>query len=121
MGTLATRAQVINLGYLTAGNHTIAYSVRNGNFLTNDGTPHPEKEQWDYNPGAVAWRLMKYDTSNNGGTGQGQYINSVDSNATFNIPRSNPTNAEKNRTGYQLLRCQRGTSSPRITSTSLTS
>ena len=114
--TLLTRAQVINLGYLTAGNHTITYSVRNGNFLTNDGTPHPDKEQWDHNPGAIAWRLMRYDTSNNGGTGQGQIINSVDSNVTFNIPRSNPTNAEKNRTGYQLLRCQRGTSNTWTTS-----
>ena len=95
--------QVINLGYLTADTYTIKARVKNGDYHD------PATDNWNYNPGGIAWRLMQYKSSEGSNTSQA-YLTGADSEVTHTIPRTSPTTAEKNRTGYQLLRCQSGAS-----------
>jgi len=95
--------QVINLGILKAGTHTLSYEVRNG------GHGDPNKENWNNNPGGIAWQLYSmggytadYFTQQ-GITGDGK-IFATDINYTIGDKSWDST--EWNRTGYQLLRCE---------------
>ena len=96
--------QVINLGYLEAwvgDKYHFKFEIKNGDYKNS------WQESWDYNPGGLAWRLVRYPGTD--GTGNyGSSIQKDDPALTTIPPISNPTTAEKNRTGYQLLRCQNG-------------
>ena len=91
--------EVINLGYLSAGEHTIKCWIKNGPYANQ------AFESWDYNPSAIAWQLLRLPidgyTSDYNGSGSGFSLAGVQHEI---CPTSNPTAAEKNRTGYQTLR-----------------
>jgi len=92
--------QVINLGWLEAwvgDKYHFKFEIKNGDFKNS------WQESWDYNPGGLAWRLVRYPSSGGGTT---TAIKKNDSALTTIPPISNPTAAEKNRTGYHLLRCK---------------
>ena len=91
--------EVLNLGYLSAGEHTIKCFIENGPY------PNQAFESWDYNPSAIAWQLLRLPidgyTSDHNGTGD-----TVSNTLLWPtiIPKTSPTSSEKNRTGYQTLR-----------------
>lgn len=92
--------QVINLGWLQAwvgDKYHFKFQIKNGDFKNS------WQESWDYNPGGLAWRLVRYPSSGGGTT---TAVKLDDTALTTIPPTSNPTTSEKNRTGYQLLRCQ---------------
>jgi len=92
--------QVINLGWLQAwvgDKYHFKFQIKNGDFKNS------WQESWDYNPGGLAWRLVRYPSSGGGTT---TAVKIDDTALTTIPPTSNPTTSEKNRTGYQLLRCQ---------------
>ena len=93
--------RIIQLGKLNAGTITINFEVRNGNMSSG-------AETWDRNPGCIAWKLRFLGNMNirelNGGGNAGA------STFQLHIPQDNPTSADDNRTGYQILRCAEGTS-----------
>ena len=96
--------QVINLGWLPAyvgDKYLFKFDIKNGDYKNS------WQESWDYNPGGLAWRLVRYPT-NTDGNDVSFNIKKNDPALTTIAPISNPTTAEKNRTGYQLLRCQNG-------------
>ena len=106
--------QVINLGLLKAGTHTITYEIRNGSY------GNASQESWNKNPGGIAWQLYSmagYTADFADGTG---YITGNSSfraeNVNYLIPNG-WNSSEANRTGYQLLRCEEGATNPWITST----
>ena len=91
--------EVLNLGYLSAGEHTIKCWIENGPYANQ------AFESWDYNPSAIAWQLLRlpmdgYTSDHNGANDAYQDITTW---PTI-IPKTNPTSSEKNRTGYQTLR-----------------
>ena len=97
--------QVINLGWLQAwvgDKYHFKFQIKNGDFKNS------WQESWDYNPGGLAWRLVRYPAYSPSAGGYATGINKDDTALTTIPPISNPTTAEKNRTGYQLLRCQNG-------------
>ena len=66
----------------------------------------PSKENWNNNPGCVAWKLRYLGNMNLYYPQQPQVIRD-----TYDyIAPTNKTTAEYNRTGYQILRCAEGTS-----------
>ena len=94
--------QVINLGWLpdfVADKYLFKFDIKNGDYKNS------WQESWDYNPGGLAWRLVRYPANTSAQTGS---VKRNDPAITIIPPISNPTAAEKNRTGYQLLRCQNG-------------
>ncbi len=93
--------RIIQLGKLNAGTITINFEVRNGSMTSG-------AETWDRNPGCIAWKLRYLGDLNIrelGGLG-----NAGASTFVTHIPQDNPTSADQNRTGYQILRCAEGTS-----------
>jgi len=93
--------RIIQLGKLNAGTITINFEVRNGSMTSG-------AETWDRNPGCIAWKLRFLGDLNIrelGGLG-----NAGNSTFVTHIPQDNPTSADHNRTGYQILRCAEGTS-----------
>ena len=93
--------RIIQLGELTGGTTlTINFEVRNGSH------GDPSKENWNNNPGCVAWKLRYLGNMNLYYPQQPQVIRD-----TYDyIAPTNKTTAEYNRTGYQILRCAEGTS-----------
>ena len=91
--------EVLNLGYLSAGEHTIKCWIENGAY------PNQAFESWDYNPGAIAWQLLRLpiDGYTSDYTGTGDAYQDITTWPTI-IPKTSPTSSEKNRTGYQTLR-----------------
>jgi len=92
--------QVINLGWLpdfVVDKYLFKFDIKNGDYKNS------WQESWDYNPGGLAWRLVRYPANTSAQTGS---VKRDDPAITIIPPISNPTAAEKNRTGYQLLRCQ---------------
>ena len=94
--------QVINLGYITAGAHTLTGSI------LNDDYPNQAFENWDYNPAGIGWKLIRlpingytYDVTHNN---DGSIWNAYPASGNLIIPKTNPTSAETHRTGYQTLR-----------------
>jgi len=93
--------RIIQLGKLNAGTITINFEIRNGNMPSG-------AENWDRNPGCIAWKLRYLGNLNIrelGGIG-----NAGANTFVTHIPQDNPTSADHNRTGYQILRCAEGTS-----------
>ena len=93
--------RIIQLGKLNAGTITINFEVRNGNMSSG-------AETWDRNPGCIAWKLRFLGNMNIRELGGGG--NAGASTFVTHIPQDNPTSADHNRTGYQILRCAEGTS-----------
>ena len=93
--------RIIQLGKLNAGTITINFEVRNGNMSSG-------AETWDRNPGCIAWKLRFLGNMNIRELGGGG--NAGASTFVTHIPQDNPTSADQNRTGYQILRCAEGTS-----------
>ena len=95
--------RIIQLGKLTGDTTlTINFEVRNGNYS------NLSQESWNKNPGCIAWKLRYLGDLNIrelGGAG-----NAGASTFVTHIPQDNPTSADHNRTGYQILRCAEGTS-----------
>ena len=90
--------EVINLGYLSAGEHTIKCWIENGAY-------HNQAfESWDYNPSAIAWRLFRLPIDGYTYDHNGANLTVVAGVQHEICPTSSPTAAEKNRTGYQTLR-----------------
>ena len=107
--------QIINLGLLKAGTHTITYEIRNGSH------GDPNKENWNNNPGGIAWQLYSMGAYTKDFYTQqgisGDYKSYV-SDVNYIIGTSTWDSAEWNRTGYQLLRCQESsTTNPWASST----
>ena len=95
--------RIIQLGKLTGGSTlTINFEVRNGS------AGNPSKENWNNNPGGIAWKLRFLGNLNIRELGGGG--NAGASTFQSHIPQDNPTSADHNRTGYQILRCAEGTS-----------
>ena len=96
--------RIIQLGKLTGDTTlTINFEVRNGS------AGDPNKENWNNNPGCIAWKLRYLGDLNIKELGDDQAPNYQNTFVTH-IPQDNPTSAEDNRTGYQILRCAEGTS-----------
>ena len=94
--------RIIQLGKLSPGTITLNFEIRNGSH------GDPSKENWNNNPGCIAWKLRYLGDLNIrelGGLG-----NAGASTFVTHIPQDNPTSADHNRTGYQILRCAEGTS-----------
>ena len=92
--------RIIQLGKLNPGTITLYFEIRNGSHGS------PSKENWNNNPGCIAWKLRFLGNLNIKELGDAQAPS-----GTFvtHIPQDNPTSAEDNRTGYQILRCAEGT------------
>ena len=94
--------RIIQLGKLNPGTITLNFEVRNGS------AGDPNKENWNNNPGCIAWKLRFLGNMNIRELGGGG--NAGNSTFVTHIPQDNPTSADHNRTGYQILRCAEGTS-----------
>ena len=93
--------RIIQLGKLNPGTITLNFEVRNGSVSSG-------AETWDRNPGCIAWKLRFLGNMNIRELGGGG--NAGNSTFVTHIPQDNPTSADHNRTGYQILRCAEGTS-----------
>ena len=89
------------MGKLNPGTITLNFEVRNGSVSSG-------AETWDRNPGCIAWKLRFLGNMNIRELGGGG--NAGNSTFVTHIPQDNPTSADHNRTGYQILRCAEGTS-----------